>query len=684
MVDTLPDGSIVVSNSERGLWDADPDARWSVVERVRIGRRDGQGPDLFGSIRAVVVDDLARMWVVDAQANELRVFDADGRFVRTIGRTGEGPSEFMRVGPAFHGPDGTIWVEDLSLARWEVFDTAGTRVEGHRSPSTLRGGWRQWTRDGLFLVMEPHPEADEAVLGVYRKTEDGTLEYDGRFLELPPEPLPTGITIEDGPYTFELDIPFAPQPWAAYGPDRDFWFADGVAEDGSYEIVQLSLESGNALLTIRRRFSPAEIPDSIRAAALESLREEAEDADPATLATLTLDIVPRHYPSFDVFHLSTDGTLWVARMFADGSRGFDVFDWNGRLLGRPETPAGLAGMRIQSITATDIHAIDTDEFGVNQVVRLEIHRPAGDVAELMERPVRRMAERTAGDESGDRDGSGVDDSKTDRVTPGPVFQDCATCPEMVVIPAGSFTMGSPKDENGRDEDEGPPRTVAIEYSFAVGVHEVTFAEWDACSEAGGCVGNVPGDEGWGRVDRPVINVSSDDAQSYVDWLSGQTGELYRLPNEAEWEYVARAGTKTARFWGESPNEQCRYANGYDETSAQASDLGPRWMPVPCQDEQVHTAPVGSFEPNGFGVYDMMGNVWEWTADCWSDSYRRAPRDGSARESGDCSMRVIRGGSWRNLVRFLRSAGLRFARDRGFEDNTIGFRVVRTIPEPIPQ
>ena len=681
--DTLPDGSIVAYNSGQGLWNADPEARWSVVERVRIGSRDGVGPDVFGSVRSVVVDDLDRMWVVDEQANELRVFNADGQYVRTIGRTGEGPSEFMRVGPAFHGPQGTIWVEDLGLVRWEVFDTAGTRVEGHRSPSMLRGGWRQWTRDGLFLVMEPHPDgAEVAVLGVYQRTGDGVLEPQGRYLELPPEPSTPVITLESGLFSTELPIPFAPQPWGAYGPDLDFWFSDGAAEDGSYEIVQASLETGNALLTIRRRFAPVKIPDSLRAAALEALREEAGDADPAAVAALTPDIVPRHYPPFDDFHLSTDGSLWVRRMFADGLRGFDVFAWDGRYLGRPQVQPGLAEMRIQSITATDIYAIDTDEFGVNRVARLEIERPPGSVAEMKERPVRRLAEQTAGDAKEARADSGPTSHGSSAVSPGPAFRDCVACPEVVVIPAGSFTMGSPDRERGRDEDEGPQRTVTIDYSFAVGVYEVTFSEWDACRQAGGCTGNVPGDEGWGRDDRPVINVNWIDAQSYVEWLSAQTGEHYRLPSEAEWEYVARAGTETARFWGETPEEQCGYANGYDETGNEELDLG--WVPAPCADGHSYTAPVGSFAPSAFGVYDIMGNVWEWTLDCWNAGYRRAPRDGSARESGDCSMSVIRGGSWKHLVRFLRSAGLRFPRDRELKNKTAGFRVVRTIPAPISE
>ena len=222
--------------------------------------------------------------------------------------------------------------------------------------------------------------------------------------------------------------------------------------------------------------------------------------------------------------------------------------------------------------------------------------------------------------------------------PGTVFRDCAVCPEMAVVPAGSFTMGSPW------EDEGPQHRVTIGLPFAVGVYEVTFAEWDACVRAGGCGGYRPEGEGWGRDRRPVINVNWDDAQGYVRWLSRETGEGYRLLTEAEWEYVARAGTQTARYWGESESEQCRYGNGYDRTSH--AEYAWDWNePVACSDGYADTAPVGSFQPNAFGLYDVLGNVWEWTVDCWNDEYSGAPTDGSAWDVGDCSVRVLRGGSW---------------------------------------
>lgn len=249
---------------------------------------------------------------------------------------------------------------------------------------------------------------------------------------------------------------------------------------------------------------------------------------------------------------------------------------------------------------------------------------------------------------------------------GEVFRDCEECPEMVVVPSGRFIMGSPEVEEGRFDAEGPRRVVSIE-SFAVGVYEVTFGEWDACAWAGGCGGAIPEDEGWGRDDCPVINVNWEDAQAYAAWLSAGTGQEYRLLSEAEWEYVARAGTQSARHWGESEGEQCRYANGDDY------DLS-------CSDGYEYTAPVGSYQPNGFGLYDVLGNVWEWTQDCWIESYSDAPNDGSARqaESDEYSSRVLRGGGCWSSPRLLRSA----MRDRpvaGWERSFLrGFRVARSV------
>ena len=290
------------------------------------------------------------------------------------------------------------------------------------------------------------------------------------------------------------------------------------------------------------------------------------------------------------------------------------------------------------------------------------------------------------------------------MVPGTVFRDCPSCPEMVVVPAGTFIMGSPESEKGRlravyDEEgtaitwtsidevelpveegqrlvvvEGPQRYVTIEFPFAVGVYEVTFDEWDACARAGGCGGVIPDHEGWGRGRRPVINVNWDEAQAYVRWLSQETGQEYRLPSEAEWEYVARAGTETARYWGETPANQCRFGNGAD---ALALANNPEWRTVECSDGYAETAPVGSYEPNAFGLHDVLGNVWEWTQDCWNERYSGGPVDGSAWELGDCSTRVMRGGAWVNASAQLRSAN----RSRvPVEDrySTGGLRVARSI------
>lgn len=228
--------------------------------------------------------------------------------------------------------------------------------------------------------------------------------------------------------------------------------------------------------------------------------------------------------------------------------------------------------------------------------------------------------------------------------PGDTFRDCPDCPEMVVIPAGTFTMGSPPGEEGRDKDEGPEHEVRILRPFAAGKFEVTFADWDACVARGGCGGYRPADQGWGRGNRPVLSVSWNDAREYTAWLSRTAGKSYRLLTEAEWEYAARAGTKTPFATGQTiTTEQANFDGRY---SYGGSAKGPY---------RAQTTAVGSFRPNAFGLYDMHGNVWEWVEDCYERNYSNAPTDGSAATTATCSTRVLRGGSWYNKPRSLRSA-----------------------------
>lgn len=229
---------------------------------------------------------------------------------------------------------------------------------------------------------------------------------------------------------------------------------------------------------------------------------------------------------------------------------------------------------------------------------------------------------------------------------------------------------------GRWDDEGPQHPVNIGSPFAVGAYEVTFAEWEACVRAGGCSGYRPEDEDWGRGHRPVINVTWEDAQEYVRWLSRETGEVYRLLSEAEWEYVARAGTQTARYWGESESGQCEHANAYDSTMQ--AELGLSEEPVACSDGYVHTSPVGRFRANAFSLHDVLGNVLEWTRDCWNENYVGAPTDGNPWQAGDCFARVLRGGGWYYQPGNLRSA-CRVPIPAESRENDIGFRVARSLP-----
>jgi formylglycine-generating enzyme required for sulfatase activity len=240
---------------------------------------------------------------------------------------------------------------------------------------------------------------------------------------------------------------------------------------------------------------------------------------------------------------------------------------------------------------------------------------------------------------------------------GDSFQECADCPEMIIVPAGRFQMGSPADQG--TDDEHPQHEVKIAEPFAVAKFAVTFDEWDACTARGGC--RYVDEKYYGRGRRPVTNVNWDDAQAYVKWLSSITGKPYRLLSEAEYEYAARSGSKTEYPWGDDkrlnskPMANCEY----------------------CDSEPQHELPVGSYPANHFGLYDMVGNVWEWTEDCWNKSYEGAPVDGSPRTSGDCSSRVSRGGSWNDGTYLVRSAA-RLRNPPSDWGSYLGFRVARTL------
>lgn len=297
-------------------------------------------------------------------------------------------------------------------------------------------------------------------------------------------------------------------------------------------------------------------------------------------------------------------------------------------------------------------------------------------------------------------------NKPNTMISGQIFKDCAGCPEMVVIPAGSFMQGSPKSEAGRDDSEGPQHAVTL-MQFAMGKTEVTVGQFrgfvsatsymsdaeTSADEKTGCkvwptsndggldwqAGRNWRNPGWNvKENEPVVCVSHNDARAYIHWLSSSTGKGYQLPSESQWEYAARGGTNTSRYWGDTASNACAYANVLDQT------LGPdggKWeTPHPCKDGYFFVAPVGSYRANAFGLHDMIGNVWEWTEDCWHPSYESGgPTDGSSWTSGYyCALKVVRGGSWIDEQDRSRAAK-RFVGKTADRSVVFGFRLARTLP-----
>jgi formylglycine-generating enzyme required for sulfatase activity/uncharacterized caspase-like protein len=265
--------------------------------------------------------------------------------------------------------------------------------------------------------------------------------------------------------------------------------------------------------------------------------------------------------------------------------------------------------------------------------------------------------------------------------PKDVFKECDQCPEMVVVPAKSFVMGSPSNDSSRYNDEEPQHSVNIPRPFAVGKFHVTVEQFalfaaevdyqlrEECTvfESGKWEDNRPGrswrNPGFSQSGlHPVVCVNWDDARAHSEWLSRKTGKEYRLLSEGEWEYAARAGTTTHYFFGDDEKQLCHYANGTG---------------LSCSDRHEYTAPVGSYTPNAFGLHDMYGNAWQWVEDCWHENYAGAPSDGTAWTSTNCDARVLRGGSWLNLPRWLRSA-VRIKRAANARISNNGFRVARVL------
>lgn len=292
--------------------------------------------------------------------------------------------------------------------------------------------------------------------------------------------------------------------------------------------------------------------------------------------------------------------------------------------------------------------------------------------------------------------------------PGTVFRDCANCPEMVVIPAGSVVIGSGVEETTRENvpeaisvRDRPLHQVTIARPFAVGRFEVTkeqyafFIKETGNTSATGCNiwdfaavrWNLDPEKSWRDPgfsqgdNEPALCVSWDDAKAFVEWLGHSTGKRYRLLTEAEWEYAARAGSTTARFWGDGRDQACIYSNSFDLSAAnRLATPEARKNPdkyFACDDGHIFTAPVGSYQPNAFGLFDVIGNAWEWVEDCFHDTYDGAPTDGSAWTEGECKYRVNRGGGWGNPPGYSR-LGRRDKLVPDLRGQTVGLRVTRSL------
>jgi sulfatase modifying factor 1 len=279
-------------------------------------------------------------------------------------------------------------------------------------------------------------------------------------------------------------------------------------------------------------------------------------------------------------------------------------------------------------------------------------------------------------------------------------KDCAECPEMIAIPAGSFTMGTGDNEEESEQQTQSLRGFSVPRhdvrvpAFLAGKYEVTRDEYaafvaetkhadtsdcaivasdGAFTPTKGASWRNPGFEQTGV--HPVTCVDWNDANAYAEWLSKKTGKAYRLLSEAEWEYAARAGTTTRRYWGDSPKEQCLYAKGADHRSIPVWPVWQKDIQADCDSGYLNTAPAGTFKPNGFGLYDMLGNVHEWVRDCWNPTYHGAPSDGSAWMTGQCAEHPQRSGSWSSYYWRQRSA-YRASMPEKTRRSALGFRVAR--------
>lgn len=613
------------------------------------------------------------IFVADRLSDRVVVFDATGVFVDIFGRPGGGPGEFGNPSALYFGTDGVL----------RVWDTG-------------RGVISRWSPEGEFLGEEatavPYWGPGFAIEGgrlvtVTNATTEGGMGMDQRLVayeEATPHVL------------FELHLPMAMMELPCINRPAPIVFAPSLtwASSGTRTFVHRSpgyqidvFDGRERIRSIRWDRPPLRVDREMAEAAVEfgptPYRSLLRTCNVTSAQVVRAVGHEDEAPVILALAAGPDGGVWVTRT-EDGTNpsAVDVFGPDGNFRFTLNVPAAVVAfpspttfltLRIERVTGQTV---------------LSLHSLDGTVRErAAEVALSRSSPPSSVEESDNQPSSAWTSPPPDvDLEPLAEFRDCAACPVMVVVPPGTFRMGAAEGE-GLDEvaarwhhlldDERPQVDIEIDYALAVGKFEVSFREWEQCRDAGFCE-RRPDTEGHGRGDRPVINVGRRDAEQYVAWLREISGEEYRLPSESEWEYAARAGSTTARYWGD------RIQTG----QAVCTGCGGEW-------NGRATAPVGSLAPNAFGLHDMLGNAREWTADCYTPSNDQRPRDGKpVREDspywadGECTVWVYRGGGWRSEPYQVRAAARRPYNTRapwGIRGSSAsGFRVVRTLRPEAPR
>ena len=361
-IDTLPNGALLVRNGTQGAWDSA--ATWSLVEETRIGSMDGEGPDVFAGVRDIEVDALGRVWVLDPQSKAIRVFEANGDFVRTVGRAGAGPGEFEDpIGMEFD-PQGRLWVQDPRNARFTLFDTAGAFITTKRRESNMfswvwQGGIASDGRVFDIDVVFPTQQSGESTTILLERDSAGSVtdtidlpEYEELFYEL---------VSNDGRSRSRTNVPFSPGLSWAISSDGEMWF--GVSDD--YRLVKRSLD-GDTLMVLEKEWTP--VP--VRSEEVDSILGHGFYAEMAQRgASLDRSVIPATKPAWEDFWLDDDGLLWVRLPRAtDGSTRADVFDRDGIYQGTVTLPQGFVWFAPPVIRDDRYYAVVSDEFEVTYVV----------------------------------------------------------------------------------------------------------------------------------------------------------------------------------------------------------------------------------------------------------------------------------------------------------------------------